>query len=363
MMSLTYSIAGQSCRIIIGSSLEKSAVALVRGAVGNGQLFILCDANVYALHGKLIEKQLSSFAPKLIVVPSGESTKSASQANALQSWLIDNGISRQDFVLAIGGGVTTDIAGYAASTILRGVRWGAISTTLLGMVDAAIGGKTGVNHPAGKNLIGSFWQPSFVICDINYLNTLPAREYRAAFGEMLKYAALIGGKTMNQIIHFVCSDSAAKQALEQVIVACVRYKMNIVKRDERETSGLRMRLNLGHTFAHAIEQTLGYGKLLHGEAVTLGLFAAGELSKSLNAKSNKSLSGWQTAVKQVMTTIPIRKLDPIRLLNAMQQDKKRRGKAIRFVLLDLSGKAILVTGVDKILVQTAITSMIDCWEK
>jgi 3-dehydroquinate synthase len=363
MTSLTYKIAGRPCRIVVGSSLGKTLSILLRETVGNGRLFVLCDANVFALYHKGIEKQLSRFSPMTIVVPSGESTKSASQANGLQSWLIDSGISRNDFVLAIGGGVTTDIAGYVASTVLRGVRWGAISTTLLGMVDAALGGKTGINHSAGKNLIGTFWQPSFVVCDTDYLHTLPAREYRAAYGELLKYAALTGGKTMNQIIRLVTTESVSANDLKEVIVACVQYKMAIVKKDERETGSLRMRLNLGHTFAHAIENTLGYGKLLHGEAVTLGLFAAAELSRSIHPTSLRALNEWQSVVKQVMTTIPKRRLDPVRLLNAMQSDKKRIEMSVRFVLLDRPGKPIFVRGIDMVLVRQALTAMMVAWEK
>ena len=363
MSALKYKIGDHTCRVVVGSSLGKTMAVLTGDLVGSGKLFIICDANVFALHGTAIEKTLSRFALRTIVIPSGEATKCAAQAQSLHSWLIDNGISRQDFILAIGGGVTTDLAGFVASTVLRGVRWGAISTTLLGMVDAAIGGKTGINHPSGKNLVGTFWQPSFVICDTKYLHTLSEREYRAAYGELLKYAALIGGKTLDRIIDFVERHSASERLLESIIVDCVRYKMTIVKKDERETSGLRMRLNLGHTFAHAIENTLGYGRLLHGEAVTLGLYAAAELSKSVRQSPCRAMEKWQLVVSHSMKSVPKRRLDPPRLLSAMQSDKKRKGKAVRFVLLDRPGKPILVTGVDETLVRQAINAMMHAWKK
>ncbi len=286
MPKLNLRLRNHSYPIVIGSGLDNQLVKLLKKYTGGNRVFTFFDSAVYALYGKQIEKQFSAKRISYItfVVPGGEESKSQDSLDKIYDFLLSEKISRTDFVLAIGGGVLTDLVGFAAASILRGVKWGAVSTTLLGMVDAAIGGKTGINHQRGKNLIGAFWQPSFVICDLKYLNTLPEREFFAGLGEVLKYAGLIGTRMSAPLKSYFESGNLLEfKKLQPLIQLSAKYKAKIVMADERE-SDQRMFLNLGHTFAHAIEKTLGYGKLLHGEAVIIGLLGSVILSRKVQPK-------------------------------------------------------------------------------
>ncbi len=354
-------LSRQEYPVVLGkdamASLADKLVPLVRG----GRLFVFYDAQVFALHGKRIRRALHPFRKKLIefVVPSGEKIKSLTTVNRLYSFLLSEKISRSDFILACGGGVTSDLIGYAAATVLRGVRWGIVSTTLIGMIDASIGGKTGVNHRLGKNLVGAFWQPSLVVSDLLFLNTLPSRHFNAALGEILKYGGLIGGKLPAKIdAYFEKGARFDNPRLESIMIDCVRYKAAIVAQDERE-KGKRMLLNLGHTFGHAIERTVGYGKLFHGEAVTIGLFAAVELSCLLKPGRAKYLSAYRRRIQQALRTIPRRRIDVATVLSALGYDKKRRGSVMRFVLLRKPGSPFITEEVEPTMVAVALESALD----
>jgi len=309
----------------------------------HGCIFIIYDAKVFALYGCQIAKVIkrSGLKYKELVLPSGEKTKSSSQLSMVYSYLLSNKIARNDFLLACGGGVTSDFTGYAAATILRGIKWGVLSTTLLGMVDAAIGGKTGINHKFGKNLIGAFWQPSFVICDTMFINTLSSRLIVAGLGEVLKYSGLIG-KAMNDLLdeYFEAGNLFDQKYLNKIVYLSAKYKAEIVSRDERE-GNLRMVLNLGHTYGHAIEKSLGYGKLQHGEAVIIGLLAAIELSERTNMKRIASLADYKNTIKQFLELIPFCSIDISDVITHMGVDKKRKGNKLLFVLLDKPGRPII----------------------
>ncbi|MEE8578135.1 MAG: 3-dehydroquinate synthase family protein, partial [candidate division Zixibacteria bacterium] len=269
MPTVKVELGKRSYPIIIGDRLEEKLQSLLRKAVGKGKLFVFFDAQFHALHGDKLEKQIRSACGniEILLLPRGERGKSASTVGKIHDFLLSEKISRSDLILACGGGITTDLAGYAAATVLRGVRWAALSTTLLGMVDAAIGGKTGVNHRLGKNLIGAIWQPEFVLCDLYYLNTLPKRQILAGLGEVVKYGALVGEPMIADLERLLKSgDMLDKKVLPRLVLKSAQYKAQLVAEDERD-SGKRMFLNLGHTFGHAIEHSLGYGRLLHGEAV------------------------------------------------------------------------------------------------
>ncbi|MEW5994619.1 MAG: 3-dehydroquinate synthase family protein, partial [Candidatus Zixiibacteriota bacterium] len=252
-------------------------------------------------------------------------------------FLLRNRAGRSDFILACGGGVTSDLVGYAAATAMRGIRWGIVSTTLLGMVDAAIGGKTGINHRLGKNLIGAFWQPTFVLGDLSFLQTLPRREMVAGLGEILKYAGLAGGQMPAKVDRYLEQDDLyCERLLLPLIRRSVAYKAKVVAEDERETNR-RAVLNLGHTFAHAIENAGRYSALLHGEAVIVGLLAAVELSCRTRPRSAKYLEPYRRLITKTMRYLPHRRISIDRVLSAMQFDKKRVGEKMRFVLLTKPG--------------------------
>jgi len=344
---------------IENSRLERLTTLLKKNA-GKSRLFVFYDANLYALHGTRLRETIGESHPEHeeFIVPSGEKHKSAKTLNGIYEFLLDRKVSRNDFILVCGGGVTSDLVGYAAATTLRGIKFGIVSTTLLGMIDAAIGGKTGINHASGKNLIGAFWQPQFVFGDLSFLFTLPPREFMAAIGEMAKYAGLIGPSMVTKVSAFLSDPSRSQlKTLQELILRCVEYKADIVARDERE-GHLRMRLNLGHTFAHGIENGLGYGKLRHGEAVTLGLLAAVELSEISGVTSTDTLVEYRNLLQQLVKTLPVRALDSAAISQAMTLDKKRASHSSRYVVLKAVGKPIIADNISSKQAALALGKMI-----
>jgi 5-deoxy-5-amino-3-dehydroquinate synthase len=259
----------------------------------------------------------------------GEAAKSMSSAEELCRAFARFGLTRADLVVGVGGGVVTDVAGFAAAVYHRGVAVAHVATTLLGQVDAAIGGKTGVNLPEGKNLVGAFWQPVAVICDTEVLSNLPRREYRSGLGEMAKYA-------------FLGVPDLPDLELDEAVARCVELKSSIVARDERETESLassgpsngsgRALLNYGHTLAHALE-TVGHYDLRHGEAVAVGLVYAARLARQLGRVSNERVEEHDRVVAAY--DLPSRLppgADPLQLLTVMGRDKKATGGGLTFVL-------------------------------
>lgn len=363
MQRIEVELGERSYPVLIDRAARKKGLArqVERCTPKEGSVFVVFDAQVYALFGAEILKTLAPVKRRVteLVIPPGERAKSASVLQDIYTFLLENGVSRSDFILAVGGGVVTDLAGYAAATTLRGLRWGAVPTTLLGMVDAAIGGKTGINHPLGKNLIGAFWQPSFVLCDLTFLETLPGREFLAGMGEVAKYAGLAGGEFVDRLeAYLVQEDLLDHDSLGGLIELSAAYKAETVACDERE-GRLRMRLNLGHTFGHAIEKALGYGRLLHGEAVLLGLDGAIELSAILRPVRRKRLARYQSLVRRLITKVPYHTVHPDRVVAAMAFDKKRAGETLRFVLLDSPGHPIITEAVPEAAVRDAVALMLE----
>src|SRR5438270_1192186 len=224
----------------------------------------------------------AGFEPQLYTVPAGEVSKSQEQLSALYDWLIKQRAERGEAIIALGGGVVGDLVGYAAATYLRGVPLIQVPTSLLAQVDAAIGGKTGINHPKGKNLIGAFYHPRLVLVDPATLLTLPAREYTEGWAEIIKYGIILDTELFGLLeVHVETlrtATSATAELLCQIIARCIDLKVKVIEEDERE-QGLRAILNYGHTVAHALENMAGYGMWLHGEAVSLGMVVAATLAQ------------------------------------------------------------------------------------
>ena len=248
----------------------------------------------------------------------GEQFKTLATVQQLCEGFADAGLTRGDVVVGVGGGMVTDVAGFAAASYHRGISVVHVPTTLLGMIDAAIGGKTGVNLPQGKNLVGAFWQPSGVLCDLDALATLPEREVRCGNGEMAKY-------------HFLTGDDLAALDLEARVARCVEIKAEVVASDERE-SGRRAILNYGHTLGHVVEALCGYGTYLHGEAVGIGMVAAGELSLELGLWSADDQRRQRAVIEAAGLPMRWPELDPQAVLRCLQGDKKVRDGRVRFVL-------------------------------
>ena len=278
---------------------------------------------------------------KTVIIGQGESTKSLATIESISQEFADMGITRNDVIIGVGGGMVTDIAGFAASTWHRGTPVVHVATSLLAMVDAAIGGKTGVNLPQGKNLVGAFWQPSAVFCDLDSLATLPERELRCGLGEVAKY-------------HFLTGDNLLAMSLDERVARCVGIKGSFVEQDERE-SGKRAFLNYGHTLAHALE-TVGNHQLAHGEAVAIGLIFAARLARALGRIDDARVDYHELVVGQtysLQTRMPAG-LDIDALLAAMARDKKALN-GLTFILDSPQGLEI-VAGISAEVVRSELVN-------
>ncbi len=344
MPDLRVRLSSGNYPIVVTSNDFRRLPTLLARTAASGRMFVFYDAQFYALHGSTLRPLLKARGREVIemVLPRGEKSKSRATLERIYAFLLSEQICRDDFILAIGGGVTSDLVGYAAATTLRGIAWGVIPTTLLGMVDAAIGGKTGINHRLGKNLIGAFWHPRFVYIDTLWVNTLDRRQLTAGIGEVVKYAGLEGQPMIDTLQRYLSSPS--QRTLTKLVRQSVASKARIVTLDEREKN-IRMFLNFGHTFGHALEHAAGYGRLLHGEAILLGLWAAVRLSVHLKPSRAKRLNAYQDIVETLLPRIPRVRIDLDGVLTAMSYDKKRSGRKMRFVLLDRPGKVFIADNV------------------
>lgn len=327
------------------SALRTLPDLMADAGLRRGHCVLVTDENVAAHYRTPLRTALTrhGWDPTVHVVPPGEPTKSAEHLHALYDAVLAAGIDRQTPVLALGGGVVGDLAGFAAATLLRGVPLVQVPTSLIAQVDSAVGGKTAINHATGKNLIGAFYQPAVVCADVSTLDTLPQREWTSGMAEVIKHACIADADLFETLESNLVPVMTKKNRglMADVIEQAVAVKARIVEADERE-SGERMLLNFGHTFAHAIETVAGYGTFTHGEAVALGMRAALYLSHRAHPSSIS-----RDRLDHVINAVPIDS-DPSALsfdalYDAMQADKKNTGDTIRFVLLRRLGEAY-VTG-------------------
>jgi 3-dehydroquinate synthase len=267
----------------------------------------------------------------------------------LYDQLVDMAADRRTIVVAVGGGVTGDLAGFVAATYARGLRFVQVPTTLLSMVDSSVGGKTGINHPRGKNLIGAFHQPIGVLIDLTTLNTLPDREYRSGLAEVVKYGVILDHEFFDYLEKNVEGLNArSPEVLRHVVARSCELKADVVRQDEYETTGLRAVLNYGHTFGHAFEALSGYGGLLHGEAVSIGMICASRLAESLNRITSKETARQTELLIRLGLPVEVPKELHSRqqdIVNCMMLDKKTEGRELRFVLPSRIGHVDVVKGV------------------
>jgi 3-dehydroquinate synthase len=282
----------------------------------------------------------AGFEPVVFDVAEGEEAKSLREAERLWDGFLAHGLDRASPVVAVGGGVVGDLAGFAAAAFMRGVPVVQVPTTLLAQVDASIGGKVAVNHPRGKNLIGAFHQPRLVLIDPEALGTLPEREYRAGLAEVVKTGAALNADLFASLEMGL--DALRRRdagLLETVVAACCAEKARIVERDEREETGLRMVLNYGHTVGHALEALSGYRRWLHGEAVAIGMTAAGRLAVRLGWTDARTAARQEALLQGVGLPTRFTGIDPREVRDALRHDKKARGGRVVFVLLRALGRA------------------------
>jgi 3-dehydroquinate synthase len=293
---------------------------------------VVTSPSVGKLYGDAVRETLERISPVMILVPEGEDAKTWSQAERLLGALVSQGFDRRSLVVALGGGSVGDLAGFVASIYLRGVRVAQVPTTLLGQVDSGIGGKTSVNHPTGKNLIGAFHQPSLVVCDPLLLGSLPSRELRSGLGEVVKYG-VVADEELFKIVEAQGERlvEADPSVLTDVIKRCVVIKSRYVERDERDSKGVRAALNYGHTVGHALE-TLSNHSVRHGEAVAMGMVAASRIAVELGLLNELDLDRQVKVLEGLGIETALPPINILEMLAVMRRDKKAEVGRIRFVL-------------------------------
>jgi len=344
MGSFRVELGPNSHDVQVGSGLLDRLGELARAAgLKPGRTALVTDSNVARLFGSRAKNSLADagFEVALIEVPAGEESKSLAALETVYDRLVEAELERSSPLFALGGGVVGDLAGFAAATYLRGLPLVQIPTTILAQVDSALGGKTAVNHRAAKNLIGAFYQPRLIVADVATLTTLPEREFREGLAEVIKYGAIMDAPMVAMLernLPAILKRDPSR--LEEIVDRSLRHKAAVVQSDERE-GGLRKILNYGHTIGHALEATSGYGNYLHGEAVAIGMMAAGKLSRAytgLSADDAARLENLITAAG-LPTRLP-EGLHPGEFAQTLRLDKKRAGEGIEFVLLDRLGHAL-----------------------
>ncbi len=341
--------------VVVGPGLLAGVEAWIGPFAPSRRVLIVTDANIAPLHGETLRRRLDAagYATGMLVVPAGEGTKSWDGLKTVTDRMVEMGLDRKDVVIALGGGVIGDLTGFASAVYMRGIDFIQIPTTVLAQVDSSVGGKTAIDHPQGKNLIGAFHQPRLVLCDLDVLATLPAREIRCGYAEIIKYG-LLGDRDFFTWLEANVGRVLALEpdAIQHAVAKSVAMKADIVAQDERE-GGVRALLNLGHTFGHALEAEVGFGDtLLHGEAVAVGM---GQAFRYGARESLCSPGDAERAIAAIAAAgLPTRMGDirnlPFnaeRLIVHMGHDKKAEGGALTFVLVRGIGEAFVAKKVSR----------------
>ena len=359
MTNLTVELGPRSYPIRIGSGIAGGIGAFAREVAPKSELaLIVTDENVDP-HALTLADSLKAagFRTSTVILQPGEETKSLAWANELYDELAEQNADRRTLVVALGGGVIGDLAGFAAATYNRGLPLFMVPTTLLSMVDSSVGGKVGINHERGKNLIGAFHQPTGVAIDLDYLKTLPEREFRSGLAEVVKYGVILDAEFFEYLERSTAAILARDpEALETIVARSCALKAQVVQQDEREETGVRAKLNYGHTFAHAFEIAAGYGAWLHGEAVSAGMVCAATLAQNLG-RVRAEFTARQSQLLEAFG-LPIRPLpewDADGMIDAMRRDKKSLAGRLRFVLPSAMGEVELVEGVDEAAVRRVLS--------
>ena len=359
MQTLTVGLGERSYQIHIGSGLLDHA-ELLQAHVPRRRVAIVSNTTVAPLYLERLQHTLQTIGVSsvTVILPDGEEYKNFETLNLIYDALLKNRCERSTPLIALGGGVIGDMTGYAAATYLRGVPFIQIPTTLLAQVDSSVGGKTGINHPLGKNMIGAFYQPQLVLADTDTLNTLPDNELSAGLAEVIKYGLIRDLPFLEwleqNIDKLLARDTAA---LQYAIARSCRNKAEVVAADERE-SGERALLNLGHTFGHAIESGMGYGNWLHGEGVAAGTVMAADLSQRLGWISVQDVTRVRRLFERARLPVVSPDLGNDKYLELMGLDKKVEGGKIRFVLLRQIGHAVVYGDVPPALLQQTLNACI-----
>ncbi len=342
MTPIMIQAGNQSYEALVGSRLLEEAGALLSQKLSGRDCAIVSDDNVAARFAQTLVQSLTSagFKPTLIIIPSGEKSKTLDEAEAICNRMSETRLDRSSFLVALGGGVVGDLTGFVAAIYHRGIPYVQVPTTLLAQVDSSIGGKTAVNTTVGKNMIGAWHHPTLVIADVDTLDTLPPREWKQGFAEVLKHAIIRDAEMFELLQHFDRQDIAA------LVRRNIEIKAKIVAADEREIQGERALLNFGHTVGHAIERAGNYRDFLHGEAVSLGVVAACEISlrKAGLSETERDRILRTLLAFDLPTRLPA-DFPREKILNAIRFDKKFKRQEVRFVVTPAIGSARLATDV------------------
>ncbi len=358
MNSVRVDLGSRSYDIALASGDPLNVGAFVRARLPRAATaLVVGDSNTH-LHARTIETALiaSGLRTAFASVPAGEPSKCTEQLTALYDALYDLAADRQTCVVAVGGGVIGDLAGFAAATYNRGLPLVMVPTSLLAMVDSSVGGKTGINHPKGKNLIGAFHQPAGVWIDLALLNTLPEREYLSGLAEVVKYGVILDADFFTLLeVDARAVRERRPDVLLPVVARCCRLKADVVEKDEYETTGLRAVLNYGHTFAHGFETLAGYGTLLHGEAVAIGMTCAAKLAWRMGLVDENFVSRQTDLLGAFgLPMSPGHSYSIEELISVMRRDKKAVGGQMRFILPTRFGEVKLFDNVPEPLVRAVL---------
>jgi 3-dehydroquinate synthase len=344
LKKIPVSLGERSYEIVIGHGiLSDLGDAVSRLGLGRKEM-IVTSATLWPLYGKTIHDSLvsSGFDVSVGVIRDDEESKSLQTVTSIYDKLLESEFDRSSGIVAVGGGVVGDVAGFAAATFMRGIRFVQVPTTLLAQVDSSVGGKTGVNHPKAKNLVGAFHQPTAVWTDVSTLLTLPERELRSGLAEVIKYAVIADQDLFMMLERTVSSFSkASSDTRVEVVSRCCSIKARIVEQDERER-GIRSILNYGHTVGHALETLTDYAYYTHGEAVAIGMIAAAKISHEIHATHQDTVKLQESLVEAAGLPIRIeRPIDPHDIAQQLNRDKKRLAGRVRWVLPRTIGEVFL----------------------
>ena len=357
MKTLTVDLDQRSYPIYIGSDLIDRP-ELFEACSKASSIYIVTNTTVAPLYAERLSKTLATFGKSVrtITLPDGESFKDWKNLQTIFDELLKHGADRQTVLVALGGGVIGDMTGFAAASFMRGIRFIQVPTTLLSQVDSSVGGKTGINHPLGKNMIGAFHQPVAVVADLNTLKTLPPRELSAGLAEVIKHGAIADARFLDWIEANTNALLACDiETMSHAVLRSCEIKSAVVSADERE-GGVRATLNFGHTFGHAIEAGMGYGEWLHGEAVACGMVMGAKLSCLLQKITQADVDRLTRIIHAMHLPITAPKFGAERYIELMQVDKKAEGGQIRYVLLEQIGKAYMSTAPHEAVLETLLAT-------
>ena len=356
MKKVIVNTASNRYPVFIGSNIFKELPGLIKKYSLPKRVFVILDKNVERIYGPSIKKIINGFADKkyFLVLSASERIKSFKTLEQIFTRLYEEKFGRDTLLISIGGGTISDVAGFAASTYMRGISLIHIPTTLLSAVDSSIGGKTGINFNEAKNLIGSFYQPSFVLIDTNFLKSLPEEELISGFGEVIKYSYLTDSVLYSKLL--TDYDSLLNRNLkffDTIVYDSVKIKSAVVSEDEFEISGLRKILNLGHTFAHAFESNSAY-RISHGRAVIAGVVSALSISFKMGLINEKQLNYMLELPLKFKSHIQLKKFNEKEVFRLMNYDKKNREGKIKFVLIKNFGEILIDVEADRKLITKAL---------